>query len=172
MHNWKRSHPHRLPCLHPHPVLVVICLLLAQAAVAATAKATVPGTYATRDQLRGCLNLDDGLKARMHAMEAASVAHNRKFEANEAEGAKLVDMKARLDRTDKSSILAFNQAVQTLNQHRQEADDEAITADATSKAYAADQAAMDQKCGPLTYRPADMDAVMKERKKAAAASAP
>lgn len=156
------------------PYLVVTCLLLAQGAVAASAKATqtASGTYATREQLRGCLNLDDDLKTRMHAMETASVAHDRKFEANEAEGARLVDMKARLDRTDKSSILAFNQAVQTLNQHRQEVDDEAAAADTAAKAYAADRAAMDQKCGPLTYRPADMDAVMKERRKAAAASAP
>lgn len=159
------------------PFLVVICLMLSQGAPAATAaKATVAGTYATRDQLRDCLNLDDGLKARLHAMEAAAAAHNQKFDANEAEGAKLVDMKAKLDRSDKAAILAFNQAVNEHHAHLKDVEDEAITADATSKVYTADQAAADQKCGPLTYRPADMDAVMKERKKAAAtataASAP
>ena len=152
--------------------LVVTCLVWSQAASAATAKAPVAGTYATRDQLRECLNLDDGLKARMHAMEAASVVHNQKFDANQAEGARLVDMKAKLDRSDKAAIQAFNQAVQDHNAHLKAVDDEAVASDAAQKAYALDQAAADQKCGSLTFRPADMDAVVKERKKAAAASAP
>ncbi len=154
------------------PFLVVTCLVFSQGAAAATAKgAPTAGTYATRDQLRECLSLDDGLKVRLHAMEAATAAHNRKFEANEVEGAKLVEMKARLDRSDKAAIQAFNQAVQEHNVHLQQMDEEAVAADAATKALNADQAAVDQKCGPLTYRPADMDVVVKERKKAAAASA-
>ena len=152
------------------PSLVVSCLMLSQGADAATAKgAPVMGTYATREQLRECLTLDDGLKTRLHAMEAAAAAHNQKFDANEAEGARLVEMKARLDRSDKAAILAFNQAVQEHNGHLQQVDEEAVAADVSTKALNADQAAVDQKCGSLTYRPADMDAVMKERKKAASA---
>lgn len=154
------------------PFLLVACLVLSQGAVAATAKAgPATGTYATRDQLRDCLNLDDGLKARAHAMEAATLVHNKKFDANEAEGAKLVEMKAKLDRSDKAAIQAFNQAVQEHNVHLQQVDEEAVASDAATQALNVDQAAMDQKCGPLTYRPADMDAVMKERKKAAATAA-
>ena len=154
------------------PFLAVTCLVFSQGAAAATAKgAPTAGTYATRDQLRECLSLDDGLKARLHAMEAANVAHNKKFDANETEGAGLVETKARLDRSDKAAILAFNQAVQEHNAHLQQVDDEAVAADAATKALDADQAAVDRKCSPLSYRPADMDAVMKERKKAAAASA-
>jgi len=156
--------------------LVVTCLLLAQGAAAATAKPPVAGTYATREQLRECLGLDDGLKARLHAMEAATVAHNQKFDANQAEGAKLVELKAKLDRGDKAAVQAFNQAVQEHNVHLQQVDEEAVAADVATKSLNADQAAVDQKCGPLTYRPADMDAVVKERRKAAAtataASAP
>ncbi len=152
------------------PFLVVTCLSLAQGAVAATAKPPVAGTYATREQLRECLSLDDGLKARLHAMEAATVVHNRKFDANEAEGAKLVELKAKLDRGDKAAIQAFNQAVQEHNVHLQQVDEEAVAADIATKTLNADQAAVDQKCGPLTYRPADMDAVVKERKKATAAA--
>ncbi len=151
-------------------LLVVTCLMWSQGADAATAKAPVAGTYATRDQLRECLALDDGLKARMRAMEAAAVLHNQKFDANEAEGAKLVEMKAKLDRSDKAAIAAFNQAVQDHNTHLQQVDDEAVASDAATKALNADQSAVDQKCGSLTYRPADMDAVMKERKKAAASA--
>ena len=154
------------------PFLVVTCLVFSQGAVAATAKAApAAGTYATRDQLRECLSLDDGLKARMHALEAETVVHNQKFDANEVEGARLVEMKAKLDRSDKAAIQAFNQAVQEHNAHLQQVDEEAVAGDVATKALNADQAAVDQKCGPLTYRPADMDVVVKERKKAAAASA-
>jgi hypothetical protein len=155
------------------PFLVVTCLMFSQGATAATAKAgPAAGTYATRDQLRECLSLDDGLKARTHALEAATVVHNRKFDASEAEGARLVDMKARLDHGDRAAIQAFNQAVQERNAHLQQMDEEALAADVATKALEADQAAVDQKCGPLTYRPADMDVVVKERKKATSASAP
>ena len=154
------------------PFLVITSLMLSQGALAATAKASLAGTFATREQLRECLALDDGLKARMQAMEAATLAHNKQFDANEAEGARLADMKAKLDRSDKAAIVAFNQAVAEHNKHLQQSDEEATASDAATKAYAADRAAVDQKCGPLTYRPADMDAVTKERKKAAAASAP
>jgi hypothetical protein len=155
------------------PFLLVTCLVFSQGASAATTKAPLAGTYATRDQLRECLSLDDDLKVRLHAMEAATVAHNQKFDANEVEGAGLVAMKARLDRSDKSAIQAFNQGVQDHHLHLQQVDDEAAAADVADKALNADRAEVDRKCGPLTYRPADMDAVMKERKKAAVAvSAP
>lgn len=151
--------------------LVVTCLVLSQGCLAATAKAPVAGTYATRDQLRECLALDDGLKTRLRAMETATGAHNKQFDANEIEGARLVETKAKLDRSDKAAIQAFNQAVQAHNAHLQEMDEEAVTADVATQAMNTEQAAVDQKCGSLTYRPADMDAVMKERKKAAATAA-
>ena len=155
------------------PFLVVTSLVLLHgAAAAATKGAPATGTYATRDQLRECLALDDSLKTRLRDLEAAGKARNDQFDANEAEGKRLVEMKAKLDRSDKAAILAFNQAVQDHNAHLKQVDDEAAASDAANKAYTADQAAADQKCGPLTYRPADMDAVTKERKKAAAASAP
>jgi hypothetical protein len=154
------------------PFLAVTCLVFSQGAAFAAAKAApAAGTYATRDQLRECLSLDDGLKARMRAMEVATAAHNQKFEASEVEGARLVEMKAGLDRSDKAAIQAFNQAVQEHNVHLQQMNEEAVASDAATKALNADQAAVDQKCGPLTYRPADMDVVVKERKKAEAASA-
>jgi hypothetical protein len=158
------------------PVLTFAFLLLPAAAlvgVANPAKAApaASGGFGTREQLRECLALDDALKARQHEIEAATVVHNQKFDANEAEGAKLVDMKAHLDRSDKAAILAFNQLVQEHNVHLQQVDQEAADADIATKAWTDDRAAASKKCA-LTYRPADLDAVTKERKKATAASAP
>ncbi len=149
------------------PYLVAACTLLAAAAHAAP-----PATaFGTREQLRACLDLDDALKTRWHAIDAATAEHNRKFDANESEDAQLVEMKAKLDRNDKNAISAFNQAVQAHGQHIRQVNQEGDELEVTSKAYAADRAAADAKCGALTYRPADIDAVAKERKKAAAVAA-
>ncbi len=158
------------------PFLFVLCMLVAGAASAATAKPAKGTVFGTREQLRECLDLGDAMTLRMRAVDAATAAHNRKFDANEAEDAQLVEMKARLDRSDKNAIASFNKAVQDHQQHTREVNEDADAAEALSKSYQADKLAMDDKCGNLTYRPADVDAVGRERRKAApvatAASAP
>jgi hypothetical protein len=150
------------------PLLVVSSfLLLAAAAGAATVKPPRPATFGTRDQLRECLDLDDAMKTRRHTLEASAAEHNKKFDANDAEDARLVEMKAKLDRTNKDAILAFNKAVTEHAQHTHDLNQEADEQEAGMKSLQADKADMDDKCGNLTYRPADIDAVNRERKKAA-----
>jgi len=144
--------------------LLVACLAFADAARAAPAAKA----FGTREQLRACLDLDDALKVRWQAIQAATEENNRKFEANDAEEARLVEMKAKLDRSDKNAILAFNKAVTEHGQHIQQSNQDGDATEALNKAYLADRAAADGKCSNLTYRPADIDAVDRERKKAAA----
>jgi hypothetical protein len=150
------------------PLLVVSSLLLlAATAEAATAKPPRAAVFGTREQLRECLDLDDAMNARRRTLEAAAADHNRKFDANDAEDARLVEMKARLDRSDKAAILAFNQAVTEHARHTHELNAEAEQQEAGMKSFEADKADMDDKCGNLTYKPADIDAVNKERRQAA-----
>lgn len=150
------------------PLLVVSSLLLlAATAEAATAKPPRAAVFGTREQLRECLDLDDAMNARRRTLEAAAADHNRKFDANDAEDARLVEMKARLDRSDKAAILAFNQAVTEHARHTHDLNAEAEQQEAGMKSFEADKADMDDKCGNLTYKPADIDAVNKERRKAA-----
>ena len=147
-----------------NPFLAVIGLLLCAAAHAAPPARN----FGTREQLRECLDVDDALKARRHAIEAATAEHNRKFDANDAEDAQLAEMKAKLDRSDKNAISAFNKAVQEHKQHIEQVNQEAADAEVVNKAYAADRAAADDKCASQPWHPADIDAVNRERKKAAA----
>jgi hypothetical protein len=150
------------------PLLVVSSLLLlAATAEAATAKPPRAAVFGTREQLRECLDLDDAMNARRRTLEAAAADHNRKFDANDAEDARLVEMKAKLDRSDKGAILAFNQAVTEHARHTHELNAEAEQQEAGMKSFEADKADMDDKCGNLTYKPADIDAVNRERRKAA-----
>ena len=153
------------------PFLVVTLLALSGSAVAGTAKPAKVTVFGSRDQLRECLDLDDGMKGRRRAVEAATSEHNRRFDANEAEDARLAQAKASLDRNDKGAIQAFNKAVQDHQLHTREINEQADAAEAMNKSYEADKQAMDDKCGNLTYRPADIDAVNKERKKAVPLSA-
>ena len=147
--------------------LVITCLLpFAAAHAAPPAKA-----FGTREQMRECMAMDDALKARWQAIEIATADHNRKFDANDAEDAQLAEMKAKLDRGDKNAISAFNKAVQEHGQHVQQVNQEAADEEVIARAYAADRAAADDRCASLTWRPADVDAVSKERKKAAAVAA-
>jgi len=150
------------------PFLVVLGLLACGAGAAAPKAG--PGGFGTRDQLRDCLDMDDSLKARAHALEASSVASNKLIEANEAEAARLGEMRKTLDRSDKAAIAAFNAAAKAHNEHVQQADDGANEVAAATREYGADKKASEQQCGSLSYRPADMDAVTRERKKAAAAA--
>ena len=148
-------------------LLVVSSLLLAAAAGAATVKPPKEAAFGTRDQLRACLDQGDAMQARRRDLEASSAEHDRKFDANVAEEAKLAETKARLDRSDKDAILAFNKAVTEHAQHTRDLNQEADAQEAGMKAFEADKAELDDKCGSLSYRPADVDAVNKERRKSA-----
>ena len=152
------------------PLLVIALLLQPAAACAGTAKAAA-GTFGTREQLRDCLAQDDALRQRTHDLEAAVAAVNQKFDANEAEAVKLVDTKKTLDRSDKSAIATFNQLAQDHNLHLQQAHQQEADNELAGNILATDKAAVEQKCGGLTYRPADMEVVTRERKKAAAVAA-
>ena len=153
------------------PFLVVTALAISGTAGAVTAKPAKGVVFGSRDQLRQCLDLDDGMKQRRHAIDAAAAEHDKRFDANEAEEARLVQSKATLDRNDKGAVQAFNKAVQEHQQHTHEINEQADAAEAMNRSWEADKLAMDDKCGNLTYRPADVDVVDKERRKVASVGA-
>lgn len=158
------------------PFVLLATLLACATAGAASGKATAAGTFGTRMQLRECLDLDDALRARTAVLQASVAASNKRIEDNAAEDARLVEMKKALDRSDKAAILKFNEVVLAHKQHMEQSDHEAEEIEKSTRDYNADKAEADQKCGALTYRPADVEAVNRERKKASAvataASAP
>jgi hypothetical protein len=150
--------------------LVAACSLCCGAAEAAPAKPATAGTFGSRDQLRDCLELDDAVKASAQALQVATLANNARIGAGDAEVAQLAVLKKTLDRNDKAAIAAYNQLAQAHNVHSDETDLDVAKAEALAGALAADKAAMAQKCGTLTWRPADVDMVNRERRKASAAA--
>ena len=92
-------------------LLVVACLMLPQGADATTVRTGKPAAsqpparaWATRDQLRECMDIEAGLKARFKAIEATNASHEKMFDEVEAENTKLRDLQAQLDRDSDTSI--------------------------------------------------------------------
>jgi len=165
------------------PILRQSLFVLASLAACAAAGATTVKTgkpaasqpaahaWATRDQLRDCLDTEAALKERFKAVEAAADAHERLFDQVEAERGKLTALQAQLDHDSEVSVRGFNALVQEHNQHVKELNQDAADSRPASEAYNADMTAYNHRCASLVYRVEDMDAVMRERRKAAAAQA-
>jgi len=164
------------------PTIVLAALLIPGLAGATAVKtgqsaASQPAArvFATRDQLRECLDIEAALKARFGAIEASNNAHEQMFNQVEAENAKLLELQAQLDRDSDTAVNAFNALVKDHNLHVKQLNQDAADSQPASSAYNADMLAYNRKCSSLVYRVDDLDAVLKERKKAAkagAASAP
>ena len=158
--------------------LVLASLLVVGPAGATTVKTGKPAAsqpparaWATRDQLRECMNIEDGLKTRFKAIEVTNAAHEKMFDQVEAENTKLRDLQAQLDHDSDVSVGAFNALVKEHNQHVKALNQDAADSRPVNDAYNDDMMAFNHKCSSLVYRVDDMEAVIKERKKAAAAAA-
>ena len=159
------------------PFLAILSALLAASACATTVKVAnsaasqpAPRQWATRDQLRECLAQEDALKARLRDIDAAHVAHDALFDRVEAENAKLLEAQSQLDHDSDTAVHAFNLLVSDHNAHVKQMNQEAGDLQTAGDAYNDDMLAVNRKCSPLAYRVEDMDAVLKERRKAAAAA--
>ena len=153
--------------------LIVFASLAAAAAGACAASMSRPPAsqpvgrlYATRDQLRDCMDLEDALKARRKTLDAASDAHEAQLTAIQAEDAKIVDVQGRLDHESETAITAFNLLVADHNAHVKEYNQESEGMRAASDAFNDEVATVNRKCSKMAYDVDDMNAVMKERRAA------
>ncbi|HEY9026432.1 MAG TPA: hypothetical protein VIP05_19200 [Burkholderiaceae bacterium] len=137
---------------------------------AASQPAAVAASWASRDQLRDCLSTEAGLKERFRAIEASDAVHEKMFDQVEGENVRLEKLQAELDRDSETSIKAFNALVKEHNQHVKDLNADAAASRPVADAYNADMVAFNHKCSHLRYRVDDMEAVMAERRKAAAAA--
>ena len=159
-----------------HPSLFALAATLVVAGAHATTvktgkpAATQPAApaWATRDQLRSCLEREAALKERFRAIEASNAAHEKMFDQVEAENTRLEELHSQLDRDSDTSIKAFNALVKDHNLHVKQLNQDAADSRPASDAYNADMSAFNHQCSGLRYRFEDMEAVTRERKKAAA----
>ena len=129
------------------------------------------GSWATRDQLRECLATEADLKERSRAIEATNAAHEKLFDQIEAENDRLGQLQSQLDHDSETSVKAFNALVKEHNLHVKQLNQDAADSRPATDAYNADMSGFNHKCGRLRYRIEDMEAVTRERQKAAAQAA-
>ncbi len=127
--------------------------------------------WATRDQLHECLDIEAGLKERFRVIDAASTAHEKMFDQIEAENTRIETLQAQLDHESDTSINAFNALVKDHNLRVKQMNQDAADMRPVSDAYNADMTAFNHRCSGLVYRIEDMEAVTRERKKAAGQAA-
>lgn len=126
--------------------------------------------WPTREQLRQCMDTEDALKQRFADVQASNAAHEKLFDQVEAESTRLTELEAVLDHDSDVAIHSFNALVQQHNEHVKQLNEQAGQAKPVTSAYNADMAAYNRQCASLVYQLEDMDAVMRERRKAAAAA--
>ncbi len=124
-------------------------------------------TWATRDQLRECLDIEDALKERFRAIDTASTAHEKMFDQVEAEGTRIEGLHAQLDHDSETSVKAFNVLVADHNLHVKQLNQDVADSKPAADAYNADMVTFHHRCEGQLYRIEDMEAVTRERKKAA-----
>ena len=152
-------------------LIALVALLVTVSADAADQPAAPPpsvGARATRDQLRECMNTEDGLKERERALQAAN-AENRKMGARlAAEGDQIRGTGSKTDETNPMSATAQDAMVKTHNLRVRQLNAAEAALVPASKAFVADVTAFQARCSGLTYLVEDMEAVAREREKATA----
>jgi hypothetical protein len=138
----------------------------ASAPASAVAAKLAPRTFATRDQLRDCMNSEDELHERLRKLDAAHDAHERAIGEVQAENDKIVEIQAQLDHDSQTAVNAYNLLVTQHNVRTDELNKEAREMTVQGQAFNADSLALNKRCAALAFRVDDMDAVMKERKAA------
>ena len=123
--------------------------------------------WATRDQLRECLDTEAALKVRFSAIDASSTAHEKMFDQVEAESTRIGELHSQLDHDSETSVAAFNALVKDHNLHVKQLNQDAADSRPAEDAYNADMVTFNHRCAHLVYQIEDMEAVTRERKKAA-----
>ena len=166
-----------MPLLRTSLLALAATLFLGSACAADAPPVAKPeGAFATRDQLRECLDTDASLKQRLGAIQASNAANEKMYAGIEAENDSIRSAQADIDKTNPTTTMTYQAMLRSHSVHLTQLNKAETDLVPVSKAYNADLASFHQTCSGLTYRGEDMDAVTRERNKAAAvataASAP
>ena len=127
--------------------------------------------WATRAQLRDCVETEAALKERFRVIEAATTAHEKLFDQIEVENTRLEQLHDQLDHDSEVAVKGFNALVKEHNEHVKQLNQDAVDTRPARDAYNADMVAFNHKCSGLRFHIEDMEAVTRERQKAAAQAA-
>jgi septal ring factor EnvC (AmiA/AmiB activator) len=169
--------PVDMPFLRTSLLALAAMMLLGSACAEDAPPVAKPeGAFATRDQLRECLETDASLKQRLGAIQASNAANEKTYASLEAENDSIRSVGSKMDETNPTSAGSYQAMLRSHSLRVKQLNQAETELVPVSRAYNADMASFHQRCSGLSYRSEDMDAVILERKKATAvataASAP
>lgn len=146
----------------------ILALLLVSVAIPAFAagSANKELKFASREQLRACLDEEDAARARLNEFEGLLAENNASMLLIQTEAMALIDEQKRLDTTSEEQVNAFNKKSEDHNKYVKEANKRAEKLKADQDSFNAAMIEHNKKCATLVFKIADREAVLKERKAA------
>lgn len=162
----------------PKILFILIPLLLCAAPVtfAAIAKASSSTTsqsvgeksaqpkFASREELRSCMEGEDDIKQRNAQLERSHTLHNAELKAMQDQSTAFYATEDKVDASDEKQVAAFNARVAELNQQVDALNQRGARLTEEVKLFRADMRAHNQRCAALVYKVIDKDAIVRERK--------
>lgn len=150
---------------YPLHAMFLLTIVAATGAVhAADSKPPAEIAFATREQYRACLDMEDKLKACRQALDAKIAENHASLQEMQREGDKIVATQANLQLYDDVRVREFNTMVERHNEHVKAINAHADAARAEELAYNADSREYNKRCAAMVFRIQGRDAVLKERK--------
>lgn len=162
----------------PKNLLILFPLLLcaAPASFAANTKANVGAAsqsageksaqpkFASREELRSCMEGEDEIKQRNAQLERRHTMHNAELKALQDQSTAFYATEDKVDVSDEKQLAAFNERVTELNQQVDALNQRGARLTEEVKLFRADMRAHNQRCAALVYKIIDKDAIVRERK--------
>lgn len=126
---------------------------------------TKPDNTVSRDELRACMNSENELLARRKTMEDRAARQREEASALQAEAKELAQEQKQLAE-ERKSMDRFQRKVKEHNVRIQEAKNHADSVAKDLAAFNHALAAYNEKCGSISFKQEDKDAILKEREAA------
>lgn len=154
-------------------ILITSLLCAAPATFAASTKAaasqsagekSVQPKFASREELRSCMEGEDEIKQRNAQLERSHALHNAELKAMQDQSTAFYATEDKVDASDEKQVAAFNARVAELNQQVDALNQRGARLTEEVKLFRADMRAHNQRCAALVYKIIDKDAIVRERK--------
>jgi hypothetical protein len=132
-------------------------------AFAQTVAAPAPAGPVSRDFYRACLSEGDQVTEAKLSLDTRREAQNAKLAALLEEGKARTAEQATIKTDDEKAVAAFNEKIKDLNERTDVANSQNTVINNERDGYNAQVVDFNKRCGSLTVRTADKEAVMQER---------
>lgn len=145
------------------PLLAFTALLCLTPSHASAGKKAGEPKFASREQLRACMDSEDELGNRKTALDREQARHTASLKPTQDDSTALYASEEKVDATDEKQVSDFNAKVAELNQRAEAINQRAGQLNLESKQLRADLHAHNVRCASIVFKISDKDAILRER---------